>query len=920
MFHKILGASYYESRMSFRGWRFWLLLFLMVGISFFARQDYLALAKQGFFLHAAFSFQHPSFWLMLTVIYLGAVALALDTCSRLRRTHMDKILFPLPVTPMQLMWGRFFGVLLMIVPLSAIGLFSLGMWQMMYGHGMVVWQPFFVAYAILILPVVIPATAITITMRTFFKHDFAALLAGSLVVVGLVFVGNQTGTLMNLREPIERLAESSPTIGVRLAFSQYWIQFAAHAVISVTILYLAPLYLRRQEPQRWIISRHKKYRLFAVPTLLRWISNLRFDSHLGWTYRLSLVSCILFSTVGALWAAYHYQEMIDKREELRRLEKINKENGFSSSHIDVKHLRLDVNPYSSPHYLHVDAAVTFEANEEIKSVGFELDPRFVVEKVTLGDLPCPFNQRAEQLRIAFIEAPAKGEEHTLVLSYHRDAQELYPLYSALEGKWYPESWNKILTRRGQHWTKAQGDLFDAEITIHLRQGQTGAFAGELVSAENQNGKRVEVWRTFYPVDALQMYWGAFEFVEEAREGYRVRFYHLPHHNYQSRVYLEEIKEQEQYVVAKLGRLPFPQLTLIETPYEKPRENLSYDWYFGIWGSWRGSTKEQQYREIMPGLLLVSENLLSYMHERMWLLERMDRDPRTIPFFQQLPSTLRFLHDQFYNRLISVYFDQSLHPTGDLSFWLRDYLSGYASKLLERNQWRRRGDIRFDVGTRIDLPIVVAKEKSLQELHKDGLKPNLERLRGEGLFRMIHHLLGEEKWWALIKDIFREFRFREAPVEEFWQRVEASHGEDLSWFLHEWILGVALPEYEITYAEAKIRENKEKFRVDYDVTVTVKNHGTGRMGVPIFIETEMDYVFRNLWLDAGNEASLTVTVPNRPLFAAVDPEHWVLQIPFYDAEKRTRNRSEKRIYIEGDDRSKGQRRRMDHMRGHRHFRW
>ena len=59
--YKTLEIAFYETRMSSRGWRFWLLLGLIGGISFFARQDYLYYAKMGFFLHTGYSFQHPRF-------------------------------------------------------------------------------------------------------------------------------------------------------------------------------------------------------------------------------------------------------------------------------------------------------------------------------------------------------------------------------------------------------------------------------------------------------------------------------------------------------------------------------------------------------------------------------------------------------------------------------------------------------------------------------------------------------------------------------------------------------------------------------------------------------------------------------------------------------------------------------------------
>ena len=190
---KSFWIAYYEARMSSRGWRFWLLLGLISGISLFARRDYLIRVNSGFSLQAGYSFQHPSFWLMIAILGLGAVTLGLDVCGRLRRRNMDKIVFPLPVESMQIMWGRLLSVLIVMIPISALGLFSLGLWQYLYGHGFVVWQPFAVAFALVMLPVLIPVTALAITARTFFKHDFAALLFGGAIAATIAVWGNRPG-------------------------------------------------------------------------------------------------------------------------------------------------------------------------------------------------------------------------------------------------------------------------------------------------------------------------------------------------------------------------------------------------------------------------------------------------------------------------------------------------------------------------------------------------------------------------------------------------------------------------------------------------------------------------------------------------------------------------------------------------------
>ena len=60
---------------------------------------------------------------MIAILSIGTFAIALDISGRLRKTQMDKILYPLPVSAMELMWGRFLGVLFIAIPLSIIGPF-----------------------------------------------------------------------------------------------------------------------------------------------------------------------------------------------------------------------------------------------------------------------------------------------------------------------------------------------------------------------------------------------------------------------------------------------------------------------------------------------------------------------------------------------------------------------------------------------------------------------------------------------------------------------------------------------------------------------------------------------------------------------------------------------------------------------------
>lgn len=904
---KILSIARYDARMSLRGWRFWLLLALMAAISWFARRDYLLAIEAGRYLHAAFAFQHPSFWLMMSVILLGAVSLGLDTCGRLRRNGMDRILFPLPFSSMQLTWGRFLGVMAVLLPLSAAGVFSLALWQWMFGHGSVVWQPFALAYLFLVLPLAVPAAALAIMFRTFFKHDFAALLFGGALSMGLWWIGRRAGLVLDIPALLDALENASPSIGARVEASAHFRPILAHAAASLLALYLSPLYLRRRVPQGWGFVRRDGPRVFGVSSLLRAVSALRPDRGLEWTHRAVLLSLVVVCAAGIIRAAERYQESVSIARERAIFAEINRSGETPPQTARVVHyaIHIDSRPESRVDFR---AETRLRFPEDADRLVLELDPRYRVGHIYLNGAKHPHNRRLERLEVIPRDPWKAGGEAALAVEYRWDAHTAAS-YAVPPGQWYPKPWRKTQTEN-RRFIALEDNLFTAELRLDLRPGQKGVFAGELREAEDRPGEgRRETWRTAHPVNAMEVYWGFYNQVSEERPGYTARFYHLPGHEYQARVFLEEMKEQEEFVIEKLGRYPFPELVLAEIPY-------SHDAYRFEDRLWRTAGKPPAPDLSMPGVVRVPENMLVYMHEGIWMLERLDRDPEAIAFYPMLEPTLDYLHDHFYQEYIASYFEDALNPSGELAFWLGDHLSSYARKLLERNSWRRRRQLEYDVGTSPSLPLVAAQRDNLLELHRSGQYPQLENVRGEGLFRMLHHLLGEDRWWEFMSALFEEYRFKELPVSEFLERAEQWHGEPLDWFWEQWLWGTALPEYEIIHAEARVSREPGlggRGEIAYNVEVRVKNHGTGRMKVPIFVETEMDYIFRGLWLGGGEEDTLRLKVPHRPLFAAVDPEHWVVQVPHFDERRNRRIRSEKRFYIPGDDRSEGTRRRRPERR-------
>lgn len=68
---------------------------------------------------------------------------------------------------------------------------------------------------------------------------------------------------------------------------------------------------------------------------------------------------------------------------------------------------------------------------------------------------------------------------------------------------------------------------------------------------------------------------------------------------------------------------------------------------------------------------------------------------------------------------------------------------------------------------------------------------------------------------------------------------------------------------------------------YDVEIEVENLGTGRMLVPIRLETSDTPVEEKIWIEAGGTATWKVRSRYMPSRASVDPEGWIMMKPWWD---------------------------------------
>ena len=144
-----------------------------------------------------------------------------------------------------------------------------------------------------------------------------------------------------------------------------------------------------------------------------------------------------------------------------------------------------------------------------------------------------------------------------------------------------------------------------------------------------------------------------------------------------------------------------------------------------------------------------------------------------------------------------------------------------------------------------------------------------RAIGYGKAAMVFHqmrlLLGDDKFWNALRNVYRDYVFRYASWKDFEKIFREFYGQDLRWFFKQWVERTGAPKLVLK----NVRKEQEGDR--YRITVVVGQEGAEpyRLLVPIRVRTTAGSEEKVLDLKTEVD-SVEVEVVNRPLEVAVDP--------------------------------------------------
>ena len=151
-------------------------------------------------------------------------------------------------------------------------------------------------------------------------------------------------------------------------------------------------------------------------------------------------------------------------------------------------------------------------------------------------------------------------------------------------------------------------------------------------------------------------------------------------------------------------------------------------------------------------------------------------------------------------------------------------------------------------------------------------------KGGWVLHMLRHVMGDEKFFAGIRDYYRTYRDRTALTEDLQRVMEFHAGRPLDWFFKEWIYEPGYPIYDAAWrwdesakeVRLRITQKQEKTTFRMPLDVEIKSGGTTRREVVQMNEREQTFTFK---LNA------------KPQSLALDPDEWVLKVLNLSEEKQ-----------------------------------
>ncbi|MBN1900021.1 ABC transporter permease [Candidatus Sumerlaeota bacterium] len=880
----LLTIFRYELLMQVKSLRFKGMCLIAGLVAFGFYQD--ALYQQELLPSRAFLNLESLPFYLLAVVFTG-----LYPMGRIRKTGMHSILMTRPFHAFILALGQMLAALVsLLFPLMII-FFVPGLiikWQFEAEYPL---KPLFHILLFCFIPGICCILSISIWIRACFKNNIAALIILGFIFGATILLANspllnvpgQDGWAHNFVPMVSlfsekywrKIGEMENQYHISLMQFADWFNFSLSAAYSCLFLLLTCYHLRRTEPQRKVLGTYGR-RWYHIPTFLKMACDLKIDPHVGLKSHL-----ILFLLFSVIMAKTGWPMIRPRWQNFLMLREVKSQGNLSSKEDFKPQERYDPNKISEDNLVKIN----------------------VIRDETI------FKDGNLTTKYTFTHDKSASETLAVIYPWGRWAYEMDAII--LEGRKVPFvkwNWNYYIEAR-EFQSLEEGREYNLIIQASLNK-----------SFKAETGKSYQT----------MIHTRGFEFLDKKKPAL--------HESSVDFLWFDKKKLFPAHIALSVPE----SLQMVDSPvppYRSEKEPEKEKWKF-----WRKETQATYHFDI-PAIRNGCNSKIVFLNENEEIVELEDSHiPIRFVVEKRKAKLLREILEGAVPVIEEFCALYRISPSEPVIIWISgsqmDYQLDEIKRIrvrLWRNRWwqdnlfenlnRFMREMSMELffqtfygrgpNSRDDFPELVMLLR--QNIHK-GLNNGIfgigqfepfpyapfnrhqdakmamqtagvtrRDMLNQGmipLFQMLYLLMGHDAWIDMMTDLREKSQKVILTPELMRESAEKVHGKSLDWFFDYWTKKeTGLPSYRIDYARARMRTSDDEEETFYDVEAQFTNVGTGRMPVPVWVETSKGPVTGEAWIGAGETVTWNTTTKALPQTIILDPNGWILTKPAWDEKRR-----------------------------------
>ncbi|HTH48797.1 MAG TPA: M1 family aminopeptidase, partial [Candidatus Limnocylindria bacterium] len=224
-----------------------------------------------------------------------------------------------------------------------------------------------------------------------------------------------------------------------------------------------------------------------------------------------------------------------------------------------------------------------------------------------------------------------------------------------------------------------------------------------------------------------------------------------------------------------------------------------------------------------------------------------------------------------NQVSRQWWEEMLSPATRNHLWITNGLAAYSEMLWTEHtagaaaMEAQLHDVMVESLTVDNVPIK-------QSARLEDYSPELWALtgsKGAAVMNMLRFAVGDEKFFAALKNFAQQNVWKTVTTDDFQKAVETAAGQDLGYFFIQWIESSGAPQFKLEYT---VYRTQKGFRVMGKIS---QDLDTFRMPVDLRIETEGNPEDKRVEV-VGTASEFSVDTFGKPKKVVIDPNNKVLR--------------------------------------------